>query len=295
MTKNVSSSDDCWFGPCSQGDCWDSDDPESRTADCWVLAFCFLSVGIFLILFAEVYGDPKDCLFGLLRMYSQSKGDNTDDVDLVESPFTKTTRTEENFIRQHDDPNLEVPTDYGPEYNPTSVQASVLPLRGFRPTSDKWMLQSRSTLSVLLGSLGLAMIGSAVSTILWLMMDYETSCLDSDLLSTWAQEVAAAFETILSHYSFYPIFLLVGYISFIANRWRDWMVGFSSCDVTISVNHGFLSLRLISAGKLPFPARSYSRYWSYLWGILYQATNYGTTQTIVQNLPPLKCHPRPLL
>jgi hypothetical protein len=243
MTKYFSSSTDCWFGPCSQGDCWDSDDPESRTPDCWVLAFCLLFVGFLLILFAEVYGDPKDCVFGLLRMSSLSKEDNTsDDVDLVDSPFTKTTRTEENFIRQHDDPNLEVPSDYGPEYKPTSVQASVLPLRGFRPTSENWMLQSRITLAVLLGSLGLAMIGSAVSTILWLMMDFETSCLDSNLLSTWAQEVADAFETILSNYSFYPIFLLVGYISFIANRWRDWMVGSSSCDAPItSVNHGFLS------------------------------------------------------
>mmetsp|Transcript_9414 Transcript_9414/g.22239 ORF Transcript_9414/g.22239 Transcript_9414/m.22239 type:complete len:404 (+) Transcript_9414:561-1772(+) len=72
--------------------------------------------------------------------------------------------------------------------------------------------------------MGIAMICSAVSTMLSLLLYYDQECLADTPATIWFENMRAAMETLISNFAFYPIFLVVGYVGFTADKWRRWMV-----------------------------------------------------------------------
>lgn len=200
------------------------------------------AVGLVFILIAELA--PRNKNFSVsytyrkLRPQSQSRRPRLDrqkrvrccnpEPDLAHA-FVDSTRTLDNFVRSNTHPALVLPNAYEPEYTPFDTVGSFYPISGFLPVKhlSHFVYASVMSVSILFGSLGLALVCGSLSSFLWLAIQYEGACsgnADPNALSDWVIQVGNAFENVASDYKFYPIFLLVGYIAFIVSRWREFMV-----------------------------------------------------------------------
>lgn len=222
-----------------QTDCWDSDDTNSSTARGWVLVFVLIGFGITFILLAELAPRYEVVSRPILRIHQlllnpltkRAKARQSLEAEL-ESCFLKTKRSELNFCLNTSDLEVELPEPNGAEYEPEFLHGVFYPLTGFLATFDPRGghgsgIFSLTMMAIVVGSLGLALVGSAISTVLYLVVRYEEQCsgfYKEDAIILWIQDVGKGFSTILSEYNFFPIFLLVGYIGFITQRWREWMV-----------------------------------------------------------------------
>jgi hypothetical protein len=56
------------------------------------------------------------------------------------------------------------------------------------------------------------------------MINYEGTCSTETIFQDWIREVANSFDTISTDFVFYPVFLIVGYLTFILSRWREFMI-----------------------------------------------------------------------
>ena len=215
--------------------CWDAAlDQESGTASAWILVFVLFTVGIFCLVIAEL-GSRYESVYNPIiwlktSMRTMASPTKTHDelqkeMDMSRA-FVNTVRTEENFIRNNADPHIVFPSPYISEYEPKLQDSIILPVTGFLRTGSQWFSASR--FSILLGSIGWAFVCSAVSTVFYLAVEYEKKCSnfleDEEAIQNWVSSVGESCQWILSDYRFFPIFLIVGYISFVVQRWREWMV-----------------------------------------------------------------------
>jgi len=139
------------------------------------------------------------------------------------SGFFATNRTEENFIRNNTCPKLEIPSPYVPEYIPSYDYKIRFEIREWLSVFSIEMY-GRHLVTIICFSFGWGCIGSAFATILQLRMKYEKECSNTYFnLTFMATDITKSFESILDDYKFLPIFLIVGYIGFVADRWRDWL------------------------------------------------------------------------
>ena len=62
--------------------------------------------------------------------------------------------------------------------------------------------------------MGVALIASAFSTVLWLSLHYEQHCVvgngNEAVLANWIVDLSTAFARILADYDYYPIFFVGG-------------------------------------------------------------------------------------
>eukprot|EP00978_Attheya_sp_CCMP212_P048480 scaffold527263_cov63-Attheya_sp.AAC.1 len=205
--------------------CWDSDDPDSQTSISFIYIYCLAYVGLSLIIYSETEGYIES-RFQELNKKEETEEETERSDELFPTAFLDLKRSEDNFIRSHGDMNLQLPSvAYPPEYEPISIQRSVMPVRGFRAiTSQHKYLAATGHYTVFLGSLGIACLCSAFSSLLWMLVHYEHSCSDSTAFSDWTQNIGGGFSQVIDDYAYFPIFLLVGQISFTASRWRNFMV-----------------------------------------------------------------------
>lgn len=168
---------------------------------------------------------------------SEKSCEATEEFDLKRIAFFTTRRTEENFARDNTDEKLILPCPYNSEYTPGVFRTQVLPVTGFFPRGiNESGLGSRLFVSVWVGSLGLGFACSAVSSILWIFLSYERYCNpESDMIQQWLESVGGSFNVIRGDYDFYPIFLIVGYLGFVVQRWRAFMV---NCHTVQANLHG---------------------------------------------------------
>ena len=206
--------------------CWDADDPDSRTQLCFIYIFCLAAVGISLVIYSETKNYIDSWFFQELEK-KETREETERSDEFSPTAFLEPKRSEDNFIRSHGDMNLLLPlSNYPPEYGPVSIQRSVLPVRGFRGavTNHNTSLAATGHFQVFLGSLGTASLCSAFSSFLWMLVHYEDSCTDSTAFYDWIRNIARSFSQVLDDYAYFPIFLLVGHISFTASRWREFML-----------------------------------------------------------------------
>jgi len=213
------------FVPCARAsECWDSSNPESKTANCWVLIYSLIFVGFFLIVLCELSDSISSVFWNVLYFLCIKKQIKKEQMnDNNEKTSTSAARSKENFLLNHDDPNLVLPSDYNSEYTHFSIKNKALPFRGFFAGSNSIMASSQF-INVTAGSLGIAMICSAWSTFMWLSLDYDQQCSIQHPFGTWFEQSRAALANLVSEYAFYPIFLLILQVRFIVDRWREWMV-----------------------------------------------------------------------
>ena len=220
-----------------QEKCWDSDDPNGDTAATFIFAFTLLLLGSMMIALAEL-GPRFDWVYRPFAWLSDRlHADATytsfkleKEKQTKDHAFLITERTEANFIRNNADEKLVVPSPYGPEYKPNFSNNVIFPVTGF--FFRNFGIFSATLTSILLGSLGLAIVSSAFSTMIYLFIRYEDQCSNNEdpaAFYTWVRDVGSAFSKILADFRFLPIFLIVGYIGFVVERWRNWMV---NCHVT---------------------------------------------------------------
>jgi len=179
------------------------------------------------------------------------------DNDLARA-FVKTQRTETNFCRNNADPGLVLPLPYEPEYEPVFPQSVVMPVTGFLLVNTLEQVFSPQACTIVLGSLGWALLCSSVSTVIVLAIRYEEACgargfSDPDSIYFWVESMATASGKMLADYRFFPIFLIVGYIAFVVERWREW---FANCHVMQGRLHDIAILLGACVGPNPsFPVR----------------------------------------
>jgi hypothetical protein len=154
--------------------------------------------------------------------------------DVSETAFVTTLRTEKNFIKDTSDKTLVYPKMYPAEYIPRGVESTVLPVSGF--LGEMWHLAISCNLliSVYLGSTGWAMICSGFSSLLWIVVDYERNCVvQQSYIEDWIETVGLSLARVRNDYDFYPVFLLIGYIGYVVQRWREFMVNCHECQAKI--------------------------------------------------------------
>eukprot|EP00588_Corethron_pennatum_P008948 CAMPEP_0194275836 /NCGR_PEP_ID=MMETSP0169-20130528/8576_1 /TAXON_ID=218684 /ORGANISM="Corethron pennatum, Strain L29A3" /LENGTH=517 /DNA_ID=CAMNT_0039019401 /DNA_START=201 /DNA_END=1754 /DNA_ORIENTATION=+ len=138
--------------------------------------------------------------------------------------FFRTNRTEENFIRNNTCPKLELPCPYVAEYIPIYDYKIRGIIRGLRRVLS-YEKYGWDLVAIFCFSLGWGFIGSAIATIIQLRIKYEIECVNTYFnLTDASADIAKSFESILDDYKFLPIFLIVAYVGFVADRWRDWLV-----------------------------------------------------------------------
>lgn len=232
--------------------CWDEELVTSSASTCFRLAWSFIAIGVLLIGVAESRGHwmgrvKKYFDFGSPRPKPEHQDvetrgeDNNDRLDpdsirnMADNGFLTTDRTRDNFMKNSSDPTLQLPNAYGPEYANKSISQSVFPLSGFSPTDVTFdIIRSSLFRSCWMGSLGWGLICSSVSTVLWNLLHYESTCYPNDTyVRDWIRNIAKSFDLVRSDFDFYPTFLLVGYIAFVANRWREFLANCHSIQGSI--------------------------------------------------------------
>ena len=112
----------------------------------------------------------------------------SDDIKELEMAFVTTFRTESNFVKNNTDPTMKIPKLYSAEYVPRGVDSTTLPITGFFSAEDLGF-HCNLLISVWVGSIGWAMICSGFSSLLWILVDYETHCYNDDIIHVWIDDV----------------------------------------------------------------------------------------------------------
>ena len=188
----------------------------------WIYFFVILSIGLALIFIAEVIPRlPAKLRSRFINLCEKEHPEN-------DHGFVNTRRSESNFIRSNTNPFLEIPNPYGPEYEPQEEVGSFYPITSFWESSLSHVKDiTVADFSLVVGTLGIAMCSSALSTYLWLDVYYERSCsvyANNETAFDWFNQIAGAVAAIISNFMFYPIFMITGYIAYVVVRWRDFLV-----------------------------------------------------------------------
>jgi len=124
--------------------------------------------------------------------------------------FTSHVRTESNFVRDNDDQELVLPPTCPPERASQTFSTIVL---------YQLLLGSPAVRSALLDALGAALIAGSFCSITWLLkLSGGSVALEFIVV---AQEQSS---TLVSSFNFFPTFLMLGLLTFTANRWREQLV-----------------------------------------------------------------------
>jgi hypothetical protein len=148
-----------------------------------------------------------------------------DEVIIEDSPFTLTHRSENNFLMKNDDPDIEYPNAYPPEYALLERNSFAIFKHTVESIRDQKQFQR-----VLLVSSGLALLTSGLTSLVATAFRYEEEvamvCPESDHIhiKMWVAGNMKAISTTLDGYKFFPVFLLLAYTAFLVDRWRNFLI-----------------------------------------------------------------------
>ena len=125
------------------------------------------------------------------------------------SVFISHVRSKANFLRENDDPALRLPPAYTAERAIAANSVGVL---------YYVLLSSRRKLIVIATSLVKALLSASLAPWAW----YAST--RPGTLQLFLAFSKMAVDNLISHYSFFPIFLLLGLLSYVTMRWREWLV-----------------------------------------------------------------------
>ena len=179
-------------------------------------------------------------------------------------------RSKVNFLRENDDPALRLPPAYTAERAIAANSVGVL---------YYVLLSSRRKLNVIATSLVKALLSASIAPWAWYASTRPST------LQLFLAFAKMAVDNLISHYSFFPIFLLLGLLSYVTMRWREWHV---NCHIIQAAFHNIGLLVGMSITAEPdeeTKALVYDlyRYLNAVHKILYQSVT-----------PHLECLPWPL-
>ena len=123
------------------------------------------------------------------------------------SVFISHVRSKANFLRENDDPALRLPPAVTAQRAIAANSVGVL---------YYVLLSSRRKLNVIATSLAKALLSASLAPWAWYASTRPST------LQLFLAFVKMAVDNLISHYSFFPIFLLLGLLSYVTSRWRDW-------------------------------------------------------------------------
>ena len=126
-------------------------------------------------------------------------------------------RTLQNFSRRNTDSQLVLPPD-----GPASRWIADLS----RQTLYTYLICSDRLNDFVQVSLGLALISGALGTLIWLMLDFQKwqmPYLEKVPLTKTIEQTDTALDSLASGMKFFPIFLMIGYLSYANNRWNNFV------------------------------------------------------------------------
>eukprot|EP00554_Chaetoceros_debilis_P001214 CAMPEP_0194096470 /NCGR_PEP_ID=MMETSP0149-20130528/57358_1 /TAXON_ID=122233 /ORGANISM="Chaetoceros debilis, Strain MM31A-1" /LENGTH=594 /DNA_ID=CAMNT_0038782445 /DNA_START=259 /DNA_END=2041 /DNA_ORIENTATION=+ len=240
--------DDCTarFGACfSESTCSDG---EKSTAYGWIFIVCqlVLSALLFLTLCGmhiSKRGDDEKIIVSTGR--DRFLNSITSQVAMMKSkkslrhsgkpggtilkPLSNTDRSERNFVKNVADATILYPSKSRPEYVPyphlnffEHIQTKIF------VTSNDEYIQSR-----MVSCAALAFLSSAASSSLAMLFKHERhkqDCMEgleleyTSSTKEWFLGQKDPFAETLDSFKFLPIFLILAYIAFLVNRWRDFMI-----------------------------------------------------------------------
>mmetsp|Transcript_18000 Transcript_18000/g.26430 ORF Transcript_18000/g.26430 Transcript_18000/m.26430 type:complete len:523 (+) Transcript_18000:262-1830(+) len=240
--------DDCTarFGACfSESTCSDG---EKSTAYGWIFIVCqlVLSALLFLTLCGmhiSKRGDDEKIIVSTGR--DRFLNSITSQVAMMKSkkslrhsgkpggtilkPLSNTDRSERNFVKNVADATILYPSKSRPEYVPyphlnffEHIQTKIF------VTSNDEYIQSR-----MVSCAALASLSSAASSTLAMLFEHERhkqDCMEgleleyTSSTKEWFLGQKDPFAETLDSFKFLPIFLILAYIAFLVNRWRDFMI-----------------------------------------------------------------------
>eukprot|EP00584_Thalassiosira_punctigera_P005156 CAMPEP_0172539082 /NCGR_PEP_ID=MMETSP1067-20121228/10349_1 /TAXON_ID=265564 ORGANISM="Thalassiosira punctigera, Strain Tpunct2005C2" /NCGR_SAMPLE_ID=MMETSP1067 /ASSEMBLY_ACC=CAM_ASM_000444 /LENGTH=529 /DNA_ID=CAMNT_0013324707 /DNA_START=74 /DNA_END=1663 /DNA_ORIENTATION=- len=221
------------FNVCGNpSECW-GEDPE-LTATCWGITWSSLAIGVASLIHANLLVPRGIGFWSAIESIRQKRKLQTVERGLCEkpvAPFVSYHRNLANFCRDNTD-NVVIPPPYEGEYEPIDLGSSIE--ASFAPVIVNHFIHFMAIDggSIFWSALGWGMLTSSFATFLWLVLYHEDSyhknveCNETGQRPLWdyfdqAQSVTAAFY---SCYVFFPTFLLAGYVSYVALRWRDFLV-----------------------------------------------------------------------
>ena len=135
------------------------------------------------------------------------------------SVFISHVRSKANFLRENDDPALRLPPAYTAERAIAANSVGVL---------YYVLLSSRRKLTVIATALAKALLSASLAPWAWYASTRPST------LQLFLAFVKMAVDNLISHYSFFPIFLLLGLLSYVTARWREWHV---NCHIIQAAFH----------------------------------------------------------
>ncbi|GFH50056.1 hypothetical protein CTEN210_06532 [Chaetoceros tenuissimus] len=230
-------------------------DGETSTATCWTYIMCQLMLMI-LLMFVFIWrmktlnvektksiaiSTDISRIKNALSKYKDSDEENQvqhskkDTVAFIlndiPKPLKDTFRSAQNFMRPNRDRRINQPSDFPPEYMPLSFLSTAEFTR-----TILYCLKNDAFWQI--GMLKCTILSVAVnmcSSLIAMMHKYEqrmTACFDADVNSTdnviqlkeWIMGQVQPFSRTMDSFKFLPIFLLLGYVAFLVDRWRSFMV-----------------------------------------------------------------------
>jgi len=236
------------FGACfSASTCSDS---EKSTANCWIFIICQIvfSALLFITLFImhkSKRGDDEKIIVStgrhkflemvkkqLSRHGRSSLTDEKNQPSIYSlEPISETKRSEHNFMKNVADTTILYPAKSRPEYVPTSHLhiLDFIKTITFVAANDEY-IQTR-----MISCASLALLSSAASSTLAMLFKHERNIrgcmaglgqMQDCMLDTkeWFMGHVGPFAEAIDSFKFLPVFLILAYIAFLVNRWRDFMI-----------------------------------------------------------------------
>ena len=135
------------------------------------------------------------------------------------SVFISHVRSKANFLRENDDPALRLPPAVTAQRAIAANSVGVL---------YYVLLSSRRKLHVIATALAKALLSASLAPWAWYASTRPST------LQLFLAFVKMAVDNLISHYSFFPIFLLLGLLSYVTARWREWHV---NCHIIQAAFH----------------------------------------------------------
>ena len=135
------------------------------------------------------------------------------------SVFISHVRSKANFLRENDDPALRLPPAVTAQRAIAANSVGVL---------YYVLLSSRRKLTVIATALAKALLSASLAPWAWYASTRPST------LQLFLAFVKMAVDNLISHYSFFPIFLLLGLLSYVTARWREWHV---NCHIIQAAFH----------------------------------------------------------
>ena len=215
--------------------CWDG---STCTAECWRNMWVQFAVGIILLLGATAlhwWANLKDqqqararqearhryhvgrvckrrdwsrARWGAVRIEKTYRWRQTASTTLAH------IREEGNFIKDNVDPTLILPPMAGPE-------VVVLPL--VRHKQMLALFRATPVVVETISALGLAVLSGGIATLFWLRYSYAEH-IGNTAMANKLNAYAVAADKVYGDFVFFPMFLLVGELGYIVNKYRNWLV-----------------------------------------------------------------------